>query len=266
MTHSAYVQVDVQDSVATVTLNRPERLNALGASMREDLLAALQAIAATPEARAVVLTGAGRAFCAGGDVKEMNERKQEGGAARSWNEELRPARDQVLTLLRQMPQPVLAGINGPATGAGMNLALACDLRIASDEATFGQVFVKRGLHPDWGGTFFLPRLVGPAKAMELILGGDLFGAEEALGMGLINRMVPHAELEQATAQWAAELAAGPPVAMALAKRSVYRNMEGDLPGALETETYAQRMCWDTEDATEGIQAFVEKRSPQFRGR
>ena len=165
-----------------------------------------------------------------------------------------------------MPKPVLAVVNGPAVGAGMNLALGCDLRIASERAVFGQVFVKRGLHPDWGGTFLLPRLVGPAKACELIFGGDMIGAQEALALGLVNRLVPHDELAGAAAKWAETLAAGPPVAIGLAKRAIYRNQEADLASALEYEAYAQGVVWGTEDAGEGIRAFLEKRPANFQGK
>jgi len=157
-------------------------------------------------------------------------------------------------------------VNGVAAGAGMNLALGCDLRIASDKAAFGQVFVKRGLHPDWGGTFFLPRLVGMAKALELILTGELVPAEEALRLGLVNRVVPDAEFAAEARAWAEQLAEGPPIAMRLAKRGVYRNLHADLASALEYETYAQQIVWASEDAGEGIRAFVEKRPPDFQGR
>jgi 2-(1,2-epoxy-1,2-dihydrophenyl)acetyl-CoA isomerase len=157
-------------------------------------------------------------------------------------------------------------VNGVATGAGMNLALGADLRIASDKAVFGQVFVKRGLHPDWGGTYFLTRLVGLSKALELIFFGELVPAEEALRIGLVNRVVPDAEFGAAVRDWAEALAAGPPISLRLAKRGVYRNLQADLASALEYETYAQQIVWQSEDAGEGIRAFVEKRPPRFQGR
>jgi len=259
------IAVDVQRRVATVTLNRPERLNALGGDMREQLAAALERVAADDAARVVVLTGAGRAFCSGGDVKEMSERRAAGKTTRR-EAEVVPLRDAILLRLQALPKPVIAAVNGIAVGAGMNLALGCDLRIASDKAAFGQVFVKRGLHPDWGGTYFLPRLVGMAKALELILGGELVPAQEALRLGLVNRVVPDAEFAAQAREWAEQLAEGPPIAMRLAKRGVYRNQHADLAAALEYETYAQQIVWGSEDAGEGIRAFVEKRPPEFQGR
>lgn len=259
------IRYDVDDRVATITLNRPERLNALGADMREQLLAALERSESDPQARVVIITGAGRAFCSGGDVKEMNERRAAGAQIRR-DGEVVPLRDRILLKLQTLAKPVIAAVNGVAAGAGMNLALGCDLRIASDKAAFGEVFVKRGLHPDWGGTYLLPRMVGTAKALELILFGDMVSAEEAYRMGLVNRLVPHSEFAEAAHEWAARLAEGPPVALRLAKRGVYRNLQSDLASALEYESFAQQIVWSTEDAGEGIRAFVEKRPPLFQGR
>jgi 2-(1,2-epoxy-1,2-dihydrophenyl)acetyl-CoA isomerase len=262
---SELIKLAVAHRVGTITLNRPERLNALGAGMREQLLATLQRVEADDGVRAVMITGAGRAFCSGGDVKEMNERRAGGGGERG-SGEFPPVRDRILLRLREMGKPVIAAVNGVAAGAGMNLALGCDLRIASHKAAFGQVFVKRGLHPDWGGTYLLPRLVGSAKALELILLGELVPAGEALRIGLVNRVVPDDQFAEAAADWAAQLADGPPIAMGLAKRGVYRNLQADLPAALDYETLAQQTAWASEDAGEGIRAFVEKRPPAFKGR
>jgi 2-(1,2-epoxy-1,2-dihydrophenyl)acetyl-CoA isomerase len=261
----ALIQVDVQQGVATVTLNRPERLNAIGADMREQLHAALERLEHDAAARVVVITGAGRAFSSGGDVKEMAERRAAGAPTRR-EPEVVPMRDRILLRMQQLSKPVIAAVNGVATGAGMNLALGADLRIASDKAVFGQVFVKRGLHPDWGGTYFLTRLVGLSKALELIFFGELVPAEEALRIGLVNRVVPDAEFRAAVRDWAEALAAGPPISLRLAKRGVYRNLQADLASALEYETYAQQIVWQSEDAGEGIRAFVEKRPPRFQGR
>ncbi|HKI98772.1 MAG TPA: enoyl-CoA hydratase [bacterium] len=259
------IQVDIQRRVATITLNRPERLNALGQDMREQLLAALERVEADDAARVVVITGAGRAFCSGGDVKEMSERRAKGGSPRRESEPV-PMRDRILARMQTLPKPVIAAVNGVAAGAGMNLALGCDLRIASDKASFGQAFVRRGLHPDWGGTYFLPRLVGMAKALELIWTGDMVPAEEALRLGLVNRVVPADEFAEEVQDWAERFAAGPPIAMRLAKRGVYRNQGADLASALEYESFAQQVVWASEDAGEGIRAFVEKRPPDFQGR
>jgi 2-(1,2-epoxy-1,2-dihydrophenyl)acetyl-CoA isomerase len=256
---------DVQNAIATITLNRPERLNALGDTLREDLHGAVLRATADSEVRAVVLTGAGKGFCSGGDVKVMNEAK-EARAERPVLDKVAPLRDRTLLAIREAPQPFIAAVNGAAAGAGMNLALACDIRLASTAAKFGQTFVKRGLHPDWGGTYFLPRLVGMAKACELTFTGDMIDAAEALRLGLVSEVyTPEALLPKAY-ELAAKIAAGPPIAIRLARRALYRNQHSDLAEALEFETFAQNVCSETEDAREGIRAFVEKRAPRFQGR
>jgi enoyl-CoA hydratase/carnithine racemase len=256
---------DVKDGIATLALNRPDRLNALGDTLREDLHHAVGRAAADDDVRAVVITGVGKGFCAGGDVKAMHEGKQ-AGATRTALEKIAPLRDQVLLALRDAPKPVIAAVNGPAAGAGMNLALACDIRLASTTARFGQTFVRRGLHPDWGGTYFLPRIVGLAKAAELIFTGEMIDAAEALRLGLVSAVHPPEELMPATYALARKVADGPPLAIRLARRALYHNQEVDLRQALEFETFAQNVCYESDDAREGIRAFVEKRDPVFRGR
>jgi enoyl-CoA hydratase/carnithine racemase len=256
---------EVKDGVATLTLNRPDRLNALGDTLREDLFDAVSRGSADPEVRVMIVTGAGKGFCAGGDVKAMNEAK-ESGRERSLMDKIAPGRDRTLLAMREAPQPIIAAVNGAAAGAGMNLALGCDIRIASTVAKFSQAFVKRGLHPDWGGTYFLPRLVGMAKACELTFTGDVVDAAEALRIGLVSQVVAPEELMPTAQALAGKIAAGPPVAIRLAKRALYRNAESELREALEFETFAQNACFETEDAREGIRAFVEKRAPVFRGR
>ncbi|MGH7333654.1 MAG: enoyl-CoA hydratase/isomerase family protein [Candidatus Rokuibacteriota bacterium] len=255
---------EVKDGIATVTLNRPERLNALGDTLRDDLLEAITRSSVDPTVRVMILTGAGKGFCAGGDVKAMNEAK-EGRRERPLLEKIAPSRDRTLLAMRDAPQPIIAAVNGAAAGAGMNLALGCDLRIASTEAKFAQAFVRRGLHPDWGGTYFLPRVVGMAKACELIFTGDLIDAGEALRLGLVSQVVAPEELLSTAYALARRIAAGPPLAIRLAKRALYKNAEADLRSALEFETFAQNVCFETEDAREGIRAFIEKRAPVFRG-
>ena len=256
---------EAKDGIATLTLNRPERLNALGDTLREDLLDALTRTAADPDVRVMIVTGAGKGFCAGGDVKAMNEAK-ETGRERPLLDKIAPSRDRTLLAMRDAPQPIIAAVNGAAAGAGMNLALGCDIRIASTAARFSQAFVRRGLHPDWGGTYFLPRAVGMARAAELIFTGDVIDATEALRIGLVSRVVSPEELMPAAHELARKIAAGPPVAIRLAKRAIYKNAESDLRSALEFETFAQNACFDTEDAREGIRAFVDKRAPVFKGR
>ena len=256
---------EVKDHVATLTLNRPDRLNALGGSLRDDLHDAITRSAADPDVRAMIVTGSGKGFCAGGDVKAMNEAK-EGKRERPFMEKIAPGRDRTLLAMREAPQPIIAAVNGAAAGAGMNLALGCDIRLASTAAKFSQAFVKRGLHPDWGGTYFLPRVVGMAKACELIFTGAVIDAAEALRLGIVSQVLPPEELLPAAQALARAIADGPPIAIRLAKRGLYRNAESDLRTALEYETFAQNNCFETEDATEGIKAFVEKRAPRFKGR
>jgi 2-(1,2-epoxy-1,2-dihydrophenyl)acetyl-CoA isomerase len=256
---------EVKDGIATLTLNRPDRLNALGGSLREDLHDAVTRSAADPEVRVMVITGAGKGFCSGGDVKAMGEAKA-GQRERPLIEKIAPGRDRTLLAMREAPQPIIAAVNGAAAGAGMNLALGCDIRIASTAARFTQAFVKRGLHPDWGGTYFLPRVVGTAKACEMIFTGDVIDAAEAERLGIVSRVVAPEELMPAAYELARRIAAGPPVAIRLAKRSIYANSELDLRAALQVETMAQNICFETEDATEGIRAFGEKRAPTFKGR
>jgi len=256
---------EVKDHIATLTLNRPERLNALGGTLREDLIDAFSRVSRDDEVRAVVVTGAGRGFCSGGDVKNMGERDSV-GASYTVMERIQPHRDAGVMAIRECPKPVIAAVNGPAAGAGFNLALCCDMRIASTAAKFSQAFVKRGLHPDWGGTWFLPRLVGTAKACELIFTGDTIDAQEAYRLGIVNAVVAPEELMGRSYDLAKKIASGPPLAIRLAKRAIYRNEGCGLREGLEFETYAQNICRDSEDSKEGVRAFLEKRTPNFTGR
>ena len=251
------------DGVGTIALNRPDRLNAFAGRMREEIATAVDAMARADDVRVVVITGVGRAFCAGADVGYMEgliERRDEAALTA-----LVEAGRAVVTTIRATPKPVIAAVNGPAAGGGANLALACDLRIASDRASIGQTFNRIGLHPDWGGTYFLPRLVGPSRALELMFTGRMVEAEEALRIGLFDRVVPHEALPAETASLASSLAAKPPKALALAKRAVYASGDRTLEETLDTELDHQLQCFATEDAQEGMRAFLEKRSPVFRG-
>ena len=256
---------EAKDYVATLTLNRPERMNALGGTLREDFFAALTQAIDDPDVRVIVITGAGKAFCAGGDVKAMQEAKEQ-KRERPLTERVAPGRDRSVLLMRESPKPLIAAVNGAAAGAGMNIALGCDIRLASTAARFSQAFVRRGLHPDWGGTYFLPRIVGMAKAAEMIFTGQIIDAAEALRLGIVRSVHEPEQLLSATYELAARIAAGPPIAIRLARRALYHNADADLKSSLEFETFAQNICFDTEDAREGIRAFVEKREPKFIGR
>ncbi len=258
------VTVAVDGAVGTVTLSRPDKLNASTISMVKELREALDRLAGSAAVRAIVLTGAGRAFCAGADVQLLRELIESGDEARG--RRLVDGMRAVSAVLRAAPQPVLASLNGVAAGGGANLALGCDLRIAADTARMGQVFMKIGLHPDWGGTFFLPRLVGPARALELLLGAELVDAAECARLGLVNRVVPAADLAAATRAWAEALAAAPPLAVRRAKAAVYRSERASLEEMLDVELEAQLACFASADGKEGIAAFFEKRSPRFTGR
>jgi 2-(1,2-epoxy-1,2-dihydrophenyl)acetyl-CoA isomerase len=254
----------VADGVATLTLNRPERLNALSASIMEGLLEALPRLAADPAIGAVVLTGAGRAFCAGGDVKRMAGEPDERNAPDAV-EKLR-GRMEVSRLLHEMPKPTIAMVNGAAAGAGLAMALACDLRIAGEAARFVTAFAKVGFSGDFGGSYFLSKLVGTGKARELYFTAEPLDASQALALGIVNRVVPDAELAAATMEFAKKLAAGPRIALSRMKQNFNAAENGSLAELLDLEAEGQVATGRTEDHKEAAKAFVEKRAPVFRGR
>ncbi len=258
-----HILVTESDGILTITLNRPEKLNSFIGHMRRDLAEALEHAGSERAIRVVIITGAGRAFCAGGDVEFMAALM-----ARQDSEEfarILGAGRRVILAIRQMTKPVIAAVNGVAAGAGCNLAFACDLRIASTTATFTQSFVKLGLNPDWGGTYFLPRLVTPNKACELFFLGDSINAEEAARLNLVNQVVAWDELGTTTQKLAERLRAAPPIAIAAAKQAVYMSEASDLEEMLRYETEAQLRCFDSDDGHEGVRAFLEKREPKFTG-
>lgn len=251
-------------AVATITLNRPDKLNAIDDDMREGLISALDTLERDHDVRVAVITGAGRGFCAGGDIQKMIELRA--GYHSAGFRACLEAGHALVRRIREIPKPIVAAVNGPAAGAGMNLALACDLRIASDNATFTQAFSRLGLHPDWGGTFSLPRMVGMGRALEIFWLGDPVAAEEAKRIGLVNFVVPQDSFVKETERLVEQLAAAPPLPMALLKHALYERVQTELERVMDHELQAQMKCFESDDFTEGLRAFTEKRPPKFRGK
>jgi 2-(1,2-epoxy-1,2-dihydrophenyl)acetyl-CoA isomerase len=254
--------LEKENGIATITLNRPEVLNALNMKLTEELGLAIEDIEKDDTARVLVITGAGRAFCAGGDLKDFplnpGDMVASTEALEKWH--------SVLLSMRRLEKPVIASVNGVAVGGGFDLALMCDMRIASENARFGEVYVRIGATSDSGGTYLLPYLVGTAKACELLFTGDIIDANEAERIGLVNKVVPAAKLESTTKELAAKLANGPPRAMGMMKTAIYMSLTQDIESALRYVVYMTCLCLQTEDAREGIAAFAEKRQPVFRGK
>jgi 2-(1,2-epoxy-1,2-dihydrophenyl)acetyl-CoA isomerase len=259
---------EVDQGVATITLNRPAVLNAISQQMIEELQATLDIVKDDASVRAVVVTGAGRGFCSGADLKDRQRIKPSeapADASTAGAERLRRTLNPLILAIRTIEKPFIAAVNGVAAGAGCNLALACDIVLASDAARFGNVFTRIGLIPDCGGHFFLPRLVGFHKAAELMFSGDIIDAHEADLLGLINRLVPHADLAKQARDLAERLARGPTRAIGLCKRTLNIGITADLATVLEAEAEGQGLARQTEDHWEGVQAFLEKRPAHFTG-
>ena len=259
----------IDEGVAVLTLNRPERRNALSADMIAALARVLGALEHDDTVGCIVLTGAGSAFCSGGDVKGMAEAGRPGEPSVSFDARVqRQRRDQraISGRLYEMPKPTVAMIPGPAAGAGLSIALACDLRYAAETAVFTTAFAKVGFAGDYGGTWFLTQLVGPSKARELYLLADRFSANEAERLGIVNAVLPAAELEPHTLSIARRLAAGPRIAYRYMKENLNRAVGGELGECLDMEALLHNHTGRTEDHREAAQAFVEKREPVFKGR
>lgn len=256
---------DIDGGIATITMNRPDALNALDEDLSAALIDAIARAGSDLAVRCVVITGTGRAFSSGADLQEAKRRIEEGGNL-SPGEILRTRYNPIVLGIVEMEKPVIAAVNGVAAGAGLSVALACDLRIASDQARFMQAFVKIGLVPDAGSNHFLPRLIGYAKALELSMTGDIIDAETALQLGLVNRVVPHDELMKQAREWAEPFATGPTRAYGLIKKAMRFGATNDLTPTLDYEPELQDQAALTRDANEGIRAFLEKRAATYEGR
>ncbi len=258
------ILVDVSDHVGTISLNRPERLNAITAVMERELREALAELQADDQVRCLVLTGTGRGFCAGEDLGERPGEVPGRTKLRGLSGGLR-AGGHLPQLFRAITKPTIAAVNGPAVGQGLSLALACDMRLASDRARLGAVWIKRGIPPESGGAFNLVRVVGLAKACELAFTGRIIEAQEALRIGLVNQVFPHESFPAEVRTFARSIAEGPPLAMALCKRSLYQALDGTLDQHLEWEHLALQYAFNTKDREEGIRSFLEKREARFQG-
>ena len=259
MAESDEILIDRAEGVVTVTLNRPERKNAVTADMWSRLTETFATVAQSAEDRVLVVTGAGGAFCSGADLSAFGDIS--GGGLRRMREVGAAAQ-----ALHDLPQPTIAKVSGIAAGAGANLALGCDLIVASDEARFTEIFSTRGLSLDFGGSWLLPRLVGLHRAKELAFFADILSAKEAQDFGLVNRVVPPADLDGFVGEWARRLAAGPPIALSMTKRMLNSSFTSSLAESLEAEAVSQVVNFKTEDLGEAMRAFAEKRTPNFKGR
>ena len=257
----ATILYTVGDGVATITLNRPDKLNAFNDEMTAETMAALQEAGRDKAVRCIVLTGSGRGFSSGQDLAAVAGR----GAAFSIAEHLRHGYNRLVLQIVTLEKPVIAAVNGVAAGAGCGIALACDLRIASDRASFVQAFSRVGLIPDSGSTWLLPRLIGYGRAYEMAVMADRVPAGTAHAWGMVNAVVPHDQLPEVTAAWAQRLASGPTLAFGLTKRAMNKALSMTLAEALEYEALLQDVAGARHDNKEGVMAFLEKRPPAFRG-
>jgi 2-(1,2-epoxy-1,2-dihydrophenyl)acetyl-CoA isomerase len=267
MTEYTDILVERLDGVVTITLNRPERLNAMTWHSVDEILDVLRRASEDDDSKAVIITGAGRGFCSGSDLAAAAEQRDappppEPTRAKKLHSGYLAAYEVVAC-----NKPVIAAVNGTTAGAGFGLALACDIRIASEAARFSAIFVRRGLSPDFGCSFFLPRIVGLARALELMYTGEMIDAQEALRLGLVSRLTPPDELMPAALELAGRIAKGASLAIEATKRLVYRTLEREMEDHLRLEEYWSRLlCQPSQDTVEGVRSFLEKREPHFQGR
>ena len=257
------IHLEVHDAIATVTLNRPRKLNAYTTLMGDELTHAYESLGKRGDVRVILMTGAGRGFCAGADIRgvfqQAGDEREQGGA-------IAHPRAGLQYAIRNCPKPTVAVINGVAVGIGLTLTLIQDIRIMAQEASLGAIFTRMGLMPELGSTFMLPRLIGLSRALELVCTARMVPAREALDMGLVNRTVPAAGLMAAAREMAAEMASLPPLALAVSKRALQQGAENDFDAAVQTETLGLASLFKTRDHKEAVAAFVEKRPPRFQGR
>ena len=253
-----------ENGIATMTLNRPDKMNSFSLGMQDSMYRVVENASQDKTVRVLIITGAGRAFCSGADVKSLAEgsnrppsqqRPREGASERV----------NLHVLMQECQKPIIAAVNGVAVGAGLDLAMACDIRIASDKARFAELYIRRGMLPAAGGTYFLPRLVGIDKACQLIWTGDMIEAQEAERIGLVTMVVPHEELEIATRELAEKLAKAAPLVIQRSKRAIYAGLDMDLESSMKYIQPLMREIQQSEDHKEGTRAFLEKREPVFRG-
>jgi 2-(1,2-epoxy-1,2-dihydrophenyl)acetyl-CoA isomerase len=253
------------NSIATITLNRPEKFNAMTTDMWRQLPKLIEEVSNDDSLKVLIITGAGKAFCAGSDAGRLASRISGEEVAKTQKELTAPIGAEVLCLAK-LRKPTIAAINGVTAAAGVSIALACDIRLASDQAKFVLAWVKMGLIPDGGATYFLTRLLGSSKTLELAFTGNSIDANEAERIGLVNKVVPHNELMVVAKELATSIAEGPPIAIELMKKGIYKALFHDLESQLDFESYAQGICRQTEDHKEGVQAFMQKRKPEFKGK
>jgi len=258
------VRYGKSDYIATITLNRPEVLNAVNARMGEELLDALRSAESDDEVHCLIITGSGRAFCAGEDIQDLRGQYEKGDNPKL-GERLLVKYNPIIRQIRRLQKPVIAAVNGVAAGAGAGIAYSCDVRVASENARFLQAFIKVGLAPDSGTSFFLPRLAGFSKALELSLTGDELTSKDAERLGLVSKVVPAEQLMETARELGTKLAQGPSKAIGLTKRALNKSISSDLETVLEYESYLQEIAGGTADHIEAVRAFFEKRKPVFKG-